>query len=67
MDDHFEANHLVHAQIIIGVKGDGSIGGIRVEFIDPDTGSTGSEDFSTFARKLEAPETVQFGDGIFHW
>lgn len=66
-DDDFEANNVVHARIITAMHGDGTIDGTTLTLADPLTGTFTTESFKTFAQRLEAPEPVRAGTGIFHW
>jgi hypothetical protein len=66
-DDDFEANRVVHARIVTAMRGDGTTDGTTVSLVDPASGTVVTESFAKFAARLEAPEPVSTGVGIFHW
>jgi hypothetical protein len=70
-DDDFEDNAVVHAWIVVAVKGDGTDAGTQVTLADPlaDPATTGGlviETFAQFAQRLERHEAAEFGVGVFH-
>ncbi|MFL6388958.1 MAG: papain-like cysteine protease family protein [Terriglobales bacterium] len=66
-DDDFEANKVIHARIITAMHGDGTIDGTTLTLADPLSGRFVTEPFSKFEQRLEAPEVVGAGVGVFHW
>jgi len=66
-DDSFDHNQVVHARIVTGVKGDGTVDGTSVILVDPIPGTFVTEPFATFAQRLESDDVVNFGVGIYHW
>lgn len=66
-DDDFEANKVVHARIITGMHGNGTVPGTTLTLADPGSGSFVSESFAKFAQRLESNEAVATGIGVLHW
>jgi hypothetical protein len=66
-DDTFDGNAIVHARIVTAMKGDGSASGTTVTLVDPISGGFVTETYTRFAQRLEAPDAVKFGVGIYHW
>jgi papain like cysteine protease AvrRpt2 len=66
-DDSIDGNKVVHARIVTAVTGDGTVDGTVVTLVDPIPGISVTEPFATFAARLEAPDVVRFGVGIYHW
>jgi peptidoglycan hydrolase-like protein with peptidoglycan-binding domain len=57
----------VHAHILVGMRGDGSVNGTYLAFVDPATSAGGyrSEDFATFDSRIE--EVARLGNRIQIW
>lgn len=66
-DDSVESNLIVHARIVTAMRGDGTAAGTIVTMADSASGTVVSEDFTTFARRLESGDPVRFGGGIYHF
>ncbi len=67
-DDDFGAgNRLVHARIVVALRGDGTPDGTTVRLANSASGTFESEPFTEFARRLEADEPVAFGVGVFRF
>lgn len=65
----------LHARILVGISGDGSDSKTLLSFVDPGTGTTGSEPFVTFVSNYEAvvrrflglPTNAPVLPQVVHW
>ena len=66
-DNDFDSDNLVHARILVAIKGDGTPDGTQVTVMDPSKDKPVPETFTKFAQRIEAAEAVKAGRGLFHW
>ena len=66
-DNDFDADNLIHARILVAMKGDGTPDGTQVTVLDPSKDAEVTETFTKFAQRIEAAEAVKSGRGLFHW
>ncbi|MCC6411164.1 MAG: glycoside hydrolase family protein [Saprospiraceae bacterium] len=53
-DEDPSGNFAIHARILVGIQGDGTIEGTQLTIIDPGTGTQYSEEFAHFLEKYES-------------
>ena len=66
-DNAIDGDHLIHARIVTGLQGDGTVEGTTVRFIDPAGGASDTEPFTTFTNQIDATDVVSSGLGILHF
>jgi hypothetical protein len=66
-DAYGDGNQVVHARLVVAMRGDGTPDGTLVTIADPGFAVPQAESFATFSTRLEATEAVAIGTGIFHW
>lgn len=66
-DDAIDGDHLVHAHIVVGLRGDGSSDGTTVRYADPVDGGTHEESFTTFLNEIDASDVVATNLGVMHF
>ena len=66
-DNAIDGDRLVHARIVTGLSGDGTVEGTTVRFIDPKDGASDTEPFTTFTNQIDATDVVDSGLGILHF
>jgi len=66
-DNAIDGDHLVHARIVTGLRGDGTSDGTTVRYLDPADGGTHDETFTEFLSQIDTSDAVATGLGIMHF
>jgi hypothetical protein len=66
-DEDLTDNDMTHAEVVTGIVGDGTVEGTKVLINDPSGSKPRSVGFQDFQSRLEAPDVVKSGLGIYHF
>jgi Papain-like cysteine protease AvrRpt2 len=66
-DEDLADNNMTHAEVVTGIVGDGTSQGTKVLVNDPSGSKPRTVVFQDFQNRLEAPDVVNSGLGIYHF